>query len=168
MSTCDWLPVDCCFNELALWQSNSACCAKRFSALACHQNVTCSCHEIAEHLLIWCKNRNHSLTLKTIFWECITQRWKCMLMKKDWIPFTVHDYHHFQAVWTKFDTFHFKIFCSRKRKSTDQRNTFISAIYINQSFTDWPYEPLNFKRSCTFELNPPFRTKWNYDHKKWI
>ena len=47
-ATC--LSADCCFSELALWKSNSACWSstKRISLSLSHPNVTCSCHDITE------------------------------------------------------------------------------------------------------------------------
>jgi hypothetical protein len=56
----------------------------------------------------------------------IIQRRKCSLMKKEETPYIVPKYPHFLAVWTKLETFYFQIFCLKKRKSADQRKTFIS------------------------------------------
>jgi len=58
-ATC--LPVDCCFSELALWKSNSACWSstKRISS-SCHWKLTCSRHEIAENC--WIGVKQQSLT----------------------------------------------------------------------------------------------------------
>ena len=67
------LPTDCCFSELALLKSNSACWSstKRISS-TCHWKLTSSRHyiqcswKIAELTL----NNNHSLDMKNLwFWQ---------------------------------------------------------------------------------------------------
>ena len=47
-------------------------------------------------------------------------------MKKEETPYIVPKYPHFLAAWNKLETFYFQIFCSKKRKSADQRKTLIS------------------------------------------
>jgi hypothetical protein len=44
--------------------------------------------------------------------------------QKEETPYPVPEDLHFLAVWTKSGTFYFKIFCSKKRKSADQRKIF--------------------------------------------
>ena len=49
---------------------------------------------------------------------------------------------HFLAAWTKFDTLYFQIICSKKRKSTDQRETLCHLnnngnISLNTSFISY-------------------------------
>jgi hypothetical protein len=61
--------------------------------------------------------------------DCIYQRKKCSLMKKEETPYIVPIYSHFLAVWTKIETFYFQYFVKKKRKSADQRKTFISDIH---------------------------------------
>ena len=55
-------------------------------------------------------------------------RMKGLIDKKRKPPYIVSEYWylHFLAVLTKFYTFYFKIFCSKMRKSADERKTFIS------------------------------------------
>jgi len=48
------LSVDCCFRELALYKSNSACWSSTKRTLSSsHWKLTCSRHDIAENLLNW-------------------------------------------------------------------------------------------------------------------
>jgi len=47
------LTADCCFSELALLKSNSACWSSTKRTSLSHQIVTCSCHDIAEKLFTW-------------------------------------------------------------------------------------------------------------------
>jgi hypothetical protein len=49
------LPADCCFSELALYKSNSACWSstKRTSSSSSHCKLTSSRQYIAEQLLNW-------------------------------------------------------------------------------------------------------------------
>jgi hypothetical protein len=51
-ATC--LPADCCFSELALWKSNSACwsCTKRNSSSS-HWKLTCSRHDKEKEQTGW-------------------------------------------------------------------------------------------------------------------
>jgi hypothetical protein len=51
-ATC--LPTDCCFSELALLKSNSACWSRtKWTSSSYHWKLTCSRHDIAEKLLNW-------------------------------------------------------------------------------------------------------------------
>jgi hypothetical protein len=69
-ATC--LPADCCFGELALYKSNSACCSstKRTSSSS-HWKLTCSRHDIAEKLLnLRYATITHSLLIpKACYWN---------------------------------------------------------------------------------------------------
>ena len=48
------LPVDCCFSELALLKSNSACWSgTKQTSSSSHWKLTCSHHDLAEKLLNW-------------------------------------------------------------------------------------------------------------------
>ena len=60
-ATC--LPADCCFSELALLKSNSACLSRtKRTSSSSHWKLTCSRHDIAEKLLNWCLTTiTHSL-----------------------------------------------------------------------------------------------------------
>jgi hypothetical protein len=56
-----------CFSELALLKSNSACWSRtKWTSSSSHWKLTCSHHDIAEKLLNWHWNNNHSLTKLTI------------------------------------------------------------------------------------------------------
>lgn len=66
------------------------------------------------------------------------QNWKCSLRKKEETPHTVSE--HFQAVWNTERLIHFisKHFVKKKRKSADQRITFISVQYSHcQNMKIW-------------------------------
>ena len=75
----DWLArnqdnvsEDCCFSELILWKSNSACLSstKRTSSLS-HWKITYSRHDVAEKLLNWRYTTiMHSLTLRLLASDC--------------------------------------------------------------------------------------------------
>jgi hypothetical protein len=63
LSRAKCLPVDCCFSELTLLKSNSACWSStKWTSLSTHQNVTCSHHDIAKEIGQLALNNNHSLT----------------------------------------------------------------------------------------------------------
>ena len=60
-ATC--LPVDCCISTLALLKSRKVCLfSTKWRSLSSHWNVTYSCHDMADKLLICHLINNHSLS----------------------------------------------------------------------------------------------------------
>ena len=69
VATC--LPADCCFSEIALYNSNSACWfSTKRNSFSSHRKLTCSRHDIAEKYWIGVKQQslNHSLKQSQIYY----------------------------------------------------------------------------------------------------
>jgi hypothetical protein len=80
----------------------------------------------------WLQYQHESfISLKRIFRDESAHWWQ----KDDPSPYSVPKYPHFLAVWTKFENFYFQLFCSKKRKSTDQRKTFISGFTCSKKLS---------------------------------
>jgi len=92
-------------------------------------------------------------------------------MIKEETPYTVPKYPHFLAVWTKFETFYFQLFCSKKRKSTDQRKTFISGFTCSKKLSNYlAFQSLGYEHSwwrflhkCVVHTKPDIYLRLYYE-----